>query len=118
MKRENIIKSSIVVVFLLFASYTTNAAVQSSPDDNMIVEQFNGIIFYVGGSGPGNYSTIQGAINDAGNGAIFLLNNAIYINLFYNFYSLFLFYSHHFVVNPVDFSQFFFQIFLKKKSQR
>ena len=62
-------KSLAVAVILLFIS------VSVIPSTGMTVEKkstmpilYDGNILYVGGSGPGNYTTIQAAINDADNG--------------------------------------------------
>lgn len=42
-------------------------------------------ILYVGGSGPGNYTTIQAAINDANNGdTVFVYNGTYYENVIIN----------------------------------
>ena len=46
---------------------------------------FNGNVLYVGGSGPGNYSKIQDAINDASNGdTIYVYEKTYYENLYVN----------------------------------
>jgi parallel beta-helix repeat protein len=69
MERNNLIKKGVVVaVILLFVS------VSVIPSTGTIIEQssrtllYNGNILYVGGTGPGNYTTIQDAIDDASDG--------------------------------------------------
>ena len=62
-----------ILIFLLGASFSSSA---------IIVKRINELkereILYVGGSGPGNYSTIQSAIDDANHGDTIYVYNGIY----------------------------------------
>jgi parallel beta-helix repeat protein len=67
MNKECLVKTLAIGIVFLFVG----AGVVSAYDINLINEYKPLIIgntLYVGGSGPGNYSTIQGAINDANPG--------------------------------------------------
>lgn len=67
----------ILVIFMTLPSF--------SPITQSAVEQLGGSTLHVGGSGPGNYSTIQSAINDANNGdIIFIYNNNYFENIIVN----------------------------------
>jgi parallel beta-helix repeat protein len=55
----------IAFLFVLM-SFTSISGIQI--DKNIILSSARGNILYVGGTGEGNYSTIQGAINDANSG--------------------------------------------------
>lgn len=72
-------KSLAVAVILLFVS------VSVIPSTGTVVEKkstlptlYDGDIFYVGGSGPGNYTTIQEAINNASDGDTVFVYEGIY----------------------------------------
>ena len=55
-----------IVFLMVLLSFTSISGIQIN---NQIIKQSSrGNILYVGGSGPGNYSTIQSAIDDASNG--------------------------------------------------
>ena len=64
----------IIFVFLIF-NITVSAAVIFKKSD-IIISESN--ILYVGGNGPGNYSEIQGAIEDANNGDTVFVFSGIY----------------------------------------
>ncbi len=75
MKNELIAKSFVFGIVVLFfgasvtSAYDIEPSLSSQPMDR-------GNILYVGGSGPGNYTTIQEAINNATNGdTVFVYNN-------------------------------------------
>lgn len=55
-----------IIGVLLLSSFTIAIAFNDSPD--LLVINSNGNTLYVGGSGPGNYTTIQYAIDDANDG--------------------------------------------------
>ena len=79
MEGNNLIKKGVVVaVILLFISVSvvpsTGTVVEKKPT---ILTSFDGNILYVGGSGPGNYSRIQDAIDNATNGdTVFVYDDA------------------------------------------
>ena len=78
MKKKTLKKGLAVAVFVLFIGMSI------IPSTGTIVEKkstistsFHGNTLYVGGSGPGNYSTIQSAIDDANNGdTVFVYNDS------------------------------------------
>jgi len=81
MKNKLIIKSLIVGIVVLYigvnvvTAYNVNPSLSPQPT-------IRGNILYVGGSGPGNYTTIQEAINNATNGdTIFVYNNTYNENI-------------------------------------
>jgi len=55
-----------VVFLFVMMSFTSISGIQI--DKNIIIPSGRGNILYVGGSGPGNYTKIQGAIDDASKG--------------------------------------------------
>ena len=57
-----------LIGFLLLSSFSIGAAFNKKID--LIINNSNGNILYVGGSGPGNYSTVQDAIDTAIDGDI------------------------------------------------
>jgi parallel beta-helix repeat protein len=66
---KHLIKKALVftvIILFIFMSITPSSAVDNVKKSTIPFS--NGNTLYVGGSGPGNYSTIQGAINDASNG--------------------------------------------------
>ena len=54
-----------IVLLLIGMSIPTTATDNIAEDSYKIIETFNGNILYVGGSGPGNYTAIQDAIDNA-----------------------------------------------------
>ena len=64
------------VVFLFVLMSLTS--ISGNQINNQIINSFDkGNILYVGGSGPGNYTTIQSAINDASDGdTVFVFNDS------------------------------------------
>jgi parallel beta-helix repeat protein len=76
MRHELIVKSIIFGIVVLFIGVGIASAhtVESSNPQPMT----RGNILYVGGSGPGNYTTIQAAINNATNGNIIFVYNKTY----------------------------------------
>ena len=77
---NNIIKKGVVVaVILLFIGMSVIPSTGTNVVEKSSAVSFDGNILYVGGSGPGNYSTIQEAINDANNGdTVFVYNGTYY----------------------------------------
>ncbi len=71
-------KGLTVAVILLFIGMCVvpSTAVQELKDVSTV--SFDGNILYVGGSGPNNYTTIQGAVNDAVDGDIVFVYNGTY----------------------------------------
>ena len=71
-------KGLAVAVILLFIGtcVVPSTAVQELKDVSTV--SFDGNILYVGGSGPNNYTTIQGAINDAVDGDTVFVYNGLY----------------------------------------
>jgi parallel beta-helix repeat protein len=67
-------KIKIVIMSLLFILTSTIPVISSIPSAN----SSNRSILYVGGTGEGNYSTIQDAINNASHGDTILVSNGIY----------------------------------------
>ncbi len=70
---------TVAVAFLLIPFMNING------NNVALIESMNGNILYVGGSGPGNYTSIQSAIDDAINGSIIYVypgnyNESIVIN--------------------------------------
>ncbi len=72
MKKYYIKKGIIILTFIFFIFSIVipviNCSNQTSIKNDKLIWEKRGDIFYVGGSGPGNYSKIQIAINDASNG--------------------------------------------------
>jgi len=67
--------------FITKILYLTSSPLKGS---NKIIDVLNdnGRTLYVGGSGPGNYTSIQDAINDASDGdTIFVFNGTYYENV-------------------------------------
>jgi len=69
MTQNTIIKKGlIVVIVLLFVGTTFNQCTANSSVENQSQPASNGNTLYVGGNGPGNYSRIQDAIDNASDG--------------------------------------------------
>jgi parallel beta-helix repeat protein len=81
MKHERIAKSLIFGLVLLCFGASVGSALNVHPSGSP--QSLNpGNILYVGGGGPGNYTTIQAAINNATNGdTIFVYNNTYNENI-------------------------------------
>jgi len=73
-----------VIIFLLFGLYSSVSFAQdASKVSNIYVESlsYDGNILYVGGNGPNNYSSIQGAVDDAVDGdTVFIYSGVYYEN--------------------------------------
>ena len=66
----------IVIVLFIGTSVTTSTATNLAVE-NFFLSTFDGNTLYVGGSGDGNYSSIQAAINDASDGdTVFVYNDS------------------------------------------
>jgi parallel beta-helix repeat protein len=73
-------KSLIVVISVLFFFSFTTSALNDSPD--ILIINSNGNTLYVGGSGEGNYTTIQDAIDEANDGdTVYVFNETYYENI-------------------------------------
>jgi parallel beta-helix repeat protein len=82
MKRP-LIGVSIIAVVLLILGMSIPSLAYSDEKVSLLSSRVN--ILYVGGSGPGNYTTIQGAINDANPGdTVFVYNGTYYENVIVN----------------------------------
>lgn len=81
MKNELIARSLVFGMVVLFFGASVTSAYNVEP--SFSAQPMNrGNILYVGGSGPGNYTTIQAAINNATNGdTIFVYNNTYNENI-------------------------------------
>ena len=77
---NNLIKKGVVVsVILLFVSVSVISSTGTVVEKKYIKPTFyNGNILYVGGSGPGNYTRIQDAIDNASNGDTVFVYTGIY----------------------------------------
>lgn len=74
-KMKKKVISVVIIGILLLSCFTITSAFET----NSIVSTSSENILYVGGSGPGNYSNIQDAINDASNGyTIFVYKGTYY----------------------------------------
>ena len=75
-------KRSACVIIILFLGITfapTLSSFQFEESSNkMILQNYNGKTLYVGGSGPGNYSKIQHAIDNASEGDNIFVFNGVY----------------------------------------
>lgn len=76
MKNELIAKSLIIAMVLCIGASAVTANASIVPQDP---HPLNRGWLYVGGSGPGNYTTIQAAINNASNGDIIFVYNNTYV---------------------------------------
>lgn len=66
---KKIMKIIMLVSTIIFiSSFSSAAPIKISNSDTLQTLNNNGSILYVGGSGPGNYSTIQEAVDNASNG--------------------------------------------------
>jgi parallel beta-helix repeat protein len=81
MKNELLARSFVFGIVVLFFGASVTSAYNVEP--SLSAQPMNrGNILYVGGSGPGNYTTIQEAINNATNGdTIFVYNNTYNENI-------------------------------------
>lgn len=76
MKNKLIVKSLIIGIVLCIGASAVSADASSVLQDP---HPLNRGWLYVGGSGPGNYTTIQAAINNASNGDIIFVYNNTYV---------------------------------------
>ena len=79
MNKKTFVTSVLCIFFLLNSIFTSS--VSSEINDITLPETSatsEGSILYVGGSGPGNYTKIQDAINNASNGGTVFVYNGIY----------------------------------------
>ena len=75
----NVKRIVIVIAFMLLFAFPVNTLYfHEKARGNNFEEIINGRTLYVGGSGPGNYSKIQDAINDANNGDTIIVYNGTY----------------------------------------
>jgi parallel beta-helix repeat protein len=65
----------IIIIFILFLNISLFSI---NIIEGVSIAFSDGTILYVGGSGPGNYSTIQSAINNSSDGDIIFIYNGIY----------------------------------------
>jgi parallel beta-helix repeat protein len=78
MIKKKLLTISIMVLFVIISSYSTLGTIITY--DNMSLSF--GKILYVGGSGPGNYTRIQDAIDDSNDGdTVFVYNGTYYENI-------------------------------------
>jgi parallel beta-helix repeat protein len=71
-------KKSLVIIIVLFTATSFISTIGSISIETASSVFSNDEIFYVGGNGSGNYSTIQDAINDAYNESTIFVYNGIY----------------------------------------
>jgi len=75
-------KRSAIVIIILFLGITFSPTLSSFQFEEslnkMLLQNYNGKTLYVGGSGPGNYSKIQHAIDNASEGDNIVVFNGIY----------------------------------------
>ncbi len=77
---KKILSTGVILLFILsaFAPLSLGQNVKKS-DKHLIINSARGNILYVGGNGPGNYSKIQDAIDDASNGDIIFVYSGRYL---------------------------------------
>ncbi len=68
MKKNKIIKILAVLIFFILLWMNVTSSFDLRIVEKQILKKNYGITFYVGGTGPNNYSTIQSAINDTNPG--------------------------------------------------
>lgn len=83
MKNRLFLKGLVLGIIVIFVGFSFNLSVFGIIiEEKSISPLSDGNTFYVGGSGPGNYSRIQDAINDSSNGdTIFVYNGTYYENV-------------------------------------
>ena len=75
-------KGVALVVILLFISVTVVPSTGRDVEPPIISPLLDGKTLYVGGDGPGNYTRIQDAIDDASDGdTVFVFNSTYYENI-------------------------------------
>jgi len=80
--RNDISRKGLVLgILLLFVTAGIVSALNANPFSNSL-STYSGKWLYVGGSGPGNYSTIQDAINNAGPGDTIFVYHGTYYGYF------------------------------------
>ncbi|MBS3749511.1 MAG: right-handed parallel beta-helix repeat-containing protein [Candidatus Thermoplasmatota archaeon] len=78
-------KICVMLITLLLIGIGFLPSINSQYDNIEVQVLSSGNILYVGGTGPGNYSNIQGAIDDASQGnTVFVYNGIYYENIFIN----------------------------------
>ena len=80
-------KTLVVIIIFLFIGMGVNPSTGFIADEKSIPPISNGNIFYVGGSGESNYTSIQNAIDDASNGdTVFIYDDSspYYENVYVN----------------------------------
>ncbi len=79
---KKVITTSVILLFLglaLAPTFTSNTSIKKKYTINTETSVYTGNTLYVGGNGPGNYTKIQDAINDANNSdTVFVYNGTYY----------------------------------------
>ncbi|MCK5261176.1 MAG: right-handed parallel beta-helix repeat-containing protein [Thermoplasmatales archaeon] len=75
----NIKKALAVIVIVLFISVSVIPSSGTNIIEKSSTMSFDGNTLYVGGSGPGNYTKIQDAINDSSDGDMVFVFNGTYV---------------------------------------
>ena len=75
-------KGSVCIIIVLYLGITFTQSLSAFQFENssnkMLIKNYDGITLYVGGDGPGNYSKIQDAINNASEGDSIFVFHGIY----------------------------------------
>ena len=75
-------KALVVGIIVLFIGMSITPSTGTTLKQKSSILTIRGNTLYVGGSGPDNYTTIQGAINDANDGdTVFVYNGTYYENI-------------------------------------
>jgi len=77
-KKSWLNKTLVIGVILLFIFMSINPSIAVDNTKKPVILASDGNILYVGGSGPGNYSNIQDAIDNASNGDTIYVYSGIY----------------------------------------
>jgi len=71
-------KTLVIVIIFLFVGMSINPSTGTRLEKNISKQPYDRGILYVGGSGPGNYTTIQDAIDNSSDGDTVFVYNGIY----------------------------------------